>query len=70
MPKTLWSPVKPFHPTMNYLDWPTWATSWLNTREAGRTEMASLVEVGIQLVEIQPLEQDCVQQIMGNTVRV
>lgn len=47
MPKTLWLPVKLFHLTMNYLDWLTWTTSWLNISEAGCIDMASLVEVGI-----------------------
>lgn len=37
---------------MKYLDWLTWKTSWLNIGEAGCIEMASLVGVGIQFVEI------------------
>jgi hypothetical protein len=44
--------MKPFHPTMKYLDWLMWATSWLNTGEAECTEMPSLVEVGRQFMEI------------------
>lgn len=37
---------------MKYLDWLTWKISWLNIGEVGCIEMALLVGVGIQFVEI------------------